>query len=433
MEVDSPDVMTDLIRDQASKGAQGTAFSRPHILHVSGDFPDTIDGDKTSVIKSHVLSVQAGFDNHVISINRRDVGALGLARSFTGGLLGPSQRVEAQSFPFGDALIYHAPGRGILHQTSLERLADWIGRDTERLADFDLFVGHKLTIEGMVIHRLSERLAKPFAICIQGDTDLKILSARPDLRQRFARVFHEAAMVFAFSPWAMDRVEEKLGRRSEHKVVLPCPTELDRPLTPTVNGSGIITAFHLKNARRKNLQGLARAMQLLEQKGAAPALKVIGGGSADDEARCRSILRPVKNAELVGHVARADIAGQFNSASAFVMPSLRESFGLVFVEALFAGVPVIYPKGMAVSGYFEDQPFALAADPKDPRDIASKIGHLIQNEREVKLALADWHNSEDAKRFMRPQIAKTFSAGLSRALRVAPVGGKGADWVDGHA
>jgi hypothetical protein len=89
----------------------------------------------------------------------------------------------------------------------------------------------------------------------------------------------------------------------------------------------------------------------------------------------------------------------------------------VFIEALFAGVPIIYPQGTAVDGYFDGAPFALRVDARGPASIAAAISHVLAHEREMKEALRLWQASPDAKRFMRPHIAATFADGLNHAMR----------------
>lgn len=103
-------------------------------------------------------------------------------------------------------------------------------------------------------------------------------------------------------------------------------------------------------------------------------------------------------------------------ATALVMPSFRESFGLVFIEALFAGIPVIYPKGTAIDGYFDGLPFAISVDAHDPGAIAAAMRQVRAEEAELKAALRQWQQSEASQAFTRPRIGRTFAEGLRQAL-----------------
>jgi glycosyltransferase involved in cell wall biosynthesis len=56
-----------------------------------------------------------------------------------------------------------------------------------------------------------------------------------------------------------------------------------------------------------------------------------------------------------------------------VLPSLLETFGLVYPEAMSQGLPVIYTRGQGFDGHYPDGHVGYAINPNDPRDIAEKI------------------------------------------------------------
>ena len=396
----------------------GSAFAsdRPSIVHVSGDFPDPIDPFKTPVIRTLVDLTSDRFRHYVFSINRKSGGAAQLAciltQKFDDKLL-----LEDRAFDHGRALTYSAPSRGIFHASVLRGLGDRLADMLIARGGVDLLVGHKLTIEGIAVRRAALRLGVPFAISIQGDTDTKILAARPDLRGEFRKIFHEASMVFPFAPWALKACESTLGRRAGPSELLPCPTELDQPIAPCPGGESFASVFHLRNYRRKNLQGLARAMKLRGQAGLPGSLSIIGGGEPGDLARCRNMTADLDTIDFEGALERDRLPRRLNRAKGFVLPSLRESFGLVFIEALFAGLPIIYPKGAAIDGYFDDYPFAIAVDARDPAAIAEAMDILMRDENRLKSDLLAWQNGPHSRRFTRDAIARTFEQGLLACLR----------------
>lgn len=395
------------------------ATERFHILHVSGDYPDTIEAFKTPVIRTLVQLTRGIFDHEVYSINRRSPSLVVLLSKIRRGGLKPRLEVQQRPFADGTAFEYLAPGRGVFHATMLrqlgDRLAQQIAQDGSRP---HLLVGHKLGIEGIVVSQMAQLLDIPYAISIQGDTDTKILEMRPDLRGELGRVFHEAAMVFPFSPWATERIEKRLGKRKGPTVTLPCPTDLDQTVSPRVAGNKeLLSVFHLKNHKRKNLKGMAAAMRKVVSQDPQVRLTVIGGGSAQDIAACEALIADLPNVSLAGPMNREQLHQRFQTAVGLVMPSLRESFGLVFIEALFAGLPIIYPEGTSVDGFFAQTPFAIKVPATDPERIAQAIVSLVASETEAKQALAAWQNSDAALGFTRPAIAEAFARGLSLAIR----------------
>jgi len=391
----------------------GSASTRPRILHVSADFPDLFDARKTPVIQTLLDLTEERFDHHVISLNRRSPRPFKFGRSLLAGGGKPEVSLQKREFGYGEAIAYEAPPLGLFHATMLNQLGDRLGENMVR--KHDLVIGHKLTIEGLVVSRISKQAGIPFGICIQGDTDTKIVQARPDLAPEFGRIFHEAEIVFPFTPWALRQVEARLGVRKGPTMLLPCPTDLDVPLHPQPRGDGLLSAFHLKNHQRKNLRGMVAAMRMLRDD-LPVSLAIVGGGTVQDEAHCRRIAGDLDTIVFEGPLDRSSIRQRMNGATGFVLPSLRESFGLVFIEALFAGLPVVYPEGTSIDGYFDGAPFAIAIDAKSPSAIAGAMRRLVREEQGLKAQLREWQQSARAEQFMRSKIAQTFTKGLTCAL-----------------
>lgn len=386
--------------------------ARPKVLNLSADFPDPVDPAKTRVIRTLIDNGGEAIDHRVISLNRIASSPVSGLRTALTGHLG----LSAVPFDHGLALGYKAPGRGLFHRTILERLGDRIAKDVARMPRRpDLVAGHKLAIEGVAVRRIAAQLNLPYAITVQGDTDTKILAVRPDLVPALRRVYHDARLVTFFAPWTRAAVERKLGRRSGPVIIVPCPTELDQPIAPRVGGNGLISVFHLKSHPRKNLSAMAQAMRLASAAGAPLTLAICGGGSVADREAARSCAGATPGLFFEGPLAREAVAARMNAATGFVLPSRRETFGLVFIEALFAGLPIIYPAGQAVSGYFDDCPFAIAVPPSDPAALAAAMRRLVDEESTLKAALRDWQASSEAQRFRLPHIGGTFTSGLLQA------------------
>lgn len=394
-------------------------ISRPVIIHVSGDFPDPLVAEKTSAIKRLVDLTAEEFDHRVFSLNRRP----SAIQAWVKGMGKPRLRTEESSFGYGEAISYQAPSRGLWHYAMLDDLGVRLAaRVLKRGVMPQAVVGHKLTIEGVVVRRMASILGVPYLLSIQGNTDLKILRARADLRRQFAQIWEGAAVVFPFAPWAWDAVEEKLGPRTGLTTLLPCATSADNIIEPHLAGSGFVSAFHLRHWKTKGFDRLVAAQRLSDCHNAPSwQLAVIGDGTSVERARCLEIAGSGGSIQFEGHLPIDKMGQRLNAATAFVMPSRRESFGMVFIEALFAGTPIIYPRGQAIDGYFPGAPFAMAVDASSYRDIAAAMKHAVQNEIEIKRELARWQSSCGPTQFTRRAIGETFAAGLREAVRRSAV------------
>jgi glycosyltransferase involved in cell wall biosynthesis len=80
-------------------------------------------------------------------------------------------------------------------------------------------------------------------------------------------------------------------------------------------------------------------------------------------------------ARPLGHVPDAHLPGLYAGASAFVLPSWHEGFGLTCLEAMACGVPVVAARAGALPETCGDA--ARYADPSDPDDIAHQVLQAI--------------------------------------------------------
>jgi len=78
-----------------------------------------------------------------------------------------------------------------------------------------------------------------------------------------------------------------------------------------------------------------------------------------------------------------DVNKYFSAADIFILPSLYETFGLVVIEAMASGLPVVVSSSefVGASELIEDgKDGLLLKDPKDPEEIAEKLNFLVEDE-----------------------------------------------------
>jgi glycosyltransferase-like protein len=88
---------------------------------------------------------------------------------------------------------------------------------------------------------------------------------------------------------------------------------------------------------------------------------------------------------LTGPLADADMPGLFRLADVVAMPSLSEGFGLVVLEALCSGVPVVVSNIAPFTDYLLPHD-AHWADPQDAMSIARAIQHAISSQKAGQIA-----------------------------------------------
>jgi phosphatidylinositol alpha-mannosyltransferase len=160
------------------------------------------------------------------------------------------------------------------------------------------------------------------------------------LRPAVRAVARRIGLRTAVSPEARALAERWLGGACH---VLPNGVEVERfakadpwPVPDTPAGTGRAILFVGRHEPRKGLDVLLRAFAKLERRDAV--LWVAGEGP---QTAALAASAP-DNVEWLGRISDRELAGRLRTAAVFCAPSLHgESFGVVLLEAMAAGTPVI--------------------------------------------------------------------------------------------
>lgn len=347
------------------------------VVHISADYPDPFDPKKSAAVFNLVDGTPA-FRHIVYSINRVD-GLFGITGFQFGEGRSDQQRV---------CVIYHAPPKGLLLRTRLDHVADWILNDlTERNIRPDVVHAHKFTVEGLVAMRIREALGSPLICNIQGNTDTNIAGIRHDVRPAYRKLANESSKILSFAPWSGPAMQRILRIPLDYEV-LPVGTTCDQLLDPvTSDRPRLVSLFHLDYWRVKNADTLASAVALIARERSEVVLDIYGGGSVKQRHALERAIRrcsPPGLVQLKGPLPRGRVQQTLNGYSAFVMPSHAETYGMAFVEALFSGTPVVFPRGRAIDGILPESEIGARCDPSSAKDLARAINYVLDNETELK-------------------------------------------------
>jgi phosphatidyl-myo-inositol alpha-mannosyltransferase len=129
---------------------------------------------------------------------------------------------------------------------------------------------------------------------------------------------------------------------------------------------------------RKGLPHLLKAFRLVRKGGAEARLLIVGSGPQEREARRYVMTRGLQNVEFLGRVSDAEKAQLFRTADIFVSPATgRESFGIVLLEAMAAGVPIVCSDIHGYKGVVQRGSQAILVPPHDAKALAAGISELL--------------------------------------------------------
>ncbi len=110
-------------------------------------------------------------------------------------------------------------------------------------------------------------------------------------------------------------------------------------------------------------------------------LVVAGMGPAEGEVRRRlGLLGLTDCVELRGYVTGAALDSAYKQADAFVLPSYREGFPLVVMEAMDYGLPVVTTPIRGCADHLAPDVNALFAPPRDAKALAAALLRLLQDQ-----------------------------------------------------
>jgi glycosyltransferase involved in cell wall biosynthesis len=82
---------------------------------------------------------------------------------------------------------------------------------------------------------------------------------------------------------------------------------------------------------------------------------------------------------FAGPVPEAEVPDFYAASDVFLFPNEEQTWGLVVIEAMAAGKPVVVSTGSGVHEVLEDNKTALKVPPRDPDAIANKLEFLYRN------------------------------------------------------
>lgn len=131
--------------------------------------------------------------------------------------------------------------------------------------------------------------------------------------------------------------------------------------------------------RQKGIDILLRAMYFILKENDVK-LKLIGTGSRVEEYKALSHELGIgEHVEFLGFVDYDNLPEYYSNADLFVLPSRRESFGLVLAEAMAAGLPVVSTNIGAIPEVVVDGKTGILVPPDEPKIFANAVNSLLSD------------------------------------------------------
>jgi glycosyltransferase involved in cell wall biosynthesis len=189
------------------------------------------------------------------------------------------------------------------------------------------------------------------------------------------------------SQYILDSTKElfRVSPRRAVKIYSPVPSAPEvLPNAPDIPGKFILYAGHV--TKRKGALILAEAAKPLLKERSDLHLVYVGGeleepGAPPIRYRVQQILGQelATRVHFIGRVDREKVLSYMKAATVFAFPSKLEALGLVILEAMNCGVPVVFAANPPGPEIVEDGVTGLLADPDSPLDFSQKIARILND------------------------------------------------------
>jgi phosphatidyl-myo-inositol dimannoside synthase len=130
---------------------------------------------------------------------------------------------------------------------------------------------------------------------------------------------------------------------------------------------------------RKRLADLLHAAALLKARASALEIRIVGRGPEwAGLVELHAELGLADSVQLLGNLSRERLAEEYVNADLFCLPSVQEGFGIVFLEAMAAGLPVVACRAAAIPEVVLDGITGVLTPPRDPAALARALVELAR-------------------------------------------------------
>ncbi|MGB5238088.1 MAG: glycosyltransferase family 4 protein [Flavobacteriaceae bacterium] len=322
-------------------------------------------------------------------------------------------------------VIYHYSHilkRSLIFKLRFHRKISIILKDLESkvdLKDVGLVHAHFLFSDGAVAFRLKKKYNIPYIVSVRATDIHTFFRYMIHLRPLGNRIIDEAEKVIFINPSYKDIFNRKYklpSTRTGGNKLLVIPNAIDdtwfrRPLKPKKPTEIVRLIYVGRIIRRKKLDIVIKALKRLNSENDGRfRLEVEGEGSVKEAAEKIAD----ENVNFYGKISDTkDLIKIYDQSHIFVMPAIRETFGLVYIEAMSQGLPIIFCKGEGVDGFFEEDSVGRAVTPHSVSEVCDAVLGILADYSSLSSHAHKYSRKFNWKE-ITDQYVKIYQASLSR-------------------
>lgn len=212
--------------------------------------------------------------------------------------------------------------------------------------------------------------------------------------------------IIGVAPFVLEYFKEYYGP----KIVIPNGIDLEK-FNPKVkklrkfSNDKINILFLGRIEERKGLIYLLKAYKILTKRFSNLRLVIVGEGPLKENLETWVLKNKLKNVIFEGKVNEEKVPSYYTSCDIFCAPSIfGESFGLVLVEAMACGKPVVAFANQGYKNVLTGKGANFLVKPRDYKTLAKKLEILIKNKK-LREKMGKW-GIQEAKKYSWERVAE---------------------------
>lgn len=276
-----------------------------------------------------------------------------------------------------DRLLFHYKHSKILHSIKQKYC----------FKEFDLIHAHSLFSNGFIAYKLYKEFNIPYIVAVR-NTDVNVFfSKMVHLRKLGIEIMKNSKKIIFISPSYLETVKTKYIPKSFQKEF----TNKAIVIPNGVDDFFLQNKYKAKNIKDKNQIKLLYVGEINKNKNVSFSAHCISSLNVNKNKYMFTVIGKISDKKIYDHIKKftfikylspqkkESLIKYYRDTDIFVMPSHTETFGLVYVEAMSQGTPVIYTKNQGFDNQFEDGIVGYAINPNSENDFSKAIYSILNN------------------------------------------------------
>lgn len=282
---------------------------------------------------------------------------------------------------------------------------------------FDIIHSHVALPDGYCGMLVAKEYKKPLVVTIHGKDFYKTIFRNEKCKGNIEKVICFSTKTIVVSNILKNIGKDNLNIEKNKLNVIPNGIDLKKLKTGNINDSFdeqyrnkriflSVGYLIMRKAHRYVIEALSKLILKY------PNIIYLIGGDGPEENNLKKLAKKEGLEKLIkffGRLNHQEVMRLMRSCDIFILPSWNEAFGVVYLEAMANGKPVIACRGEGIDGIIKDKETGILVKPKDVDSLVKAMDYLLSNldeardigKRARKLVLKNYSWEKSAEKIIK--------------------------------